>query len=363
MNTSAVPPVPPASPIPPLKPTSAGKRYVFVVSPVYRRNFMLGLVCSLILVSVYYAIYFYFFRDFRATSVIAPLWVLIAIIAYVIVRIQRIEIGPDGFSQSGFSLWPKHTPWEQMLLVRHMNHGKLAQWGSEGYYFRPLYGNDFVLYYRRGKSDVFTGEGHTLSLGQALSIFLGDIPELSEEERQKIPALRYTIDLGKKVGHVAWGALGAVILTIGMLFVNSLWPLDFPDRTFLYWTVAAIAFVLSLVYMRKSCTAFFPLIIAGLLASLGAFCLTFSLLNGLIRIWAEPVPVTFAIADENEHKQVWRAVDDPTLQLTIEEPIKARRHEGIGTEQVLNVYRGPLGMGAILKRDCDAQIVYTYSNY
>jgi hypothetical protein len=211
-------------------------------------------------------------------------------------------------------------------------------------------GKSWVLLIAMKNVEHFVGVGHSLSIEEALARYTGPAlaaSEFSDEDKEKVPALRATIDLGKEVGHVAYTAVGITVWLVVVSFLpNRPYLLDNALETpFLYGTglCAALLAGWHMRHIKQKLIMPIPAILVGVALALLLGALT----SFLPAFFGKEERIVFVIDEENDEAQRWQATADATLTFSVYARPDERIYQGLGTEQTMMVYRGPWSLNAL----------------
>ncbi len=268
-------------------------------------------------------------------------------------RRLRIVIGPNGISCSGFWLnqMPRHSTWDDFAQIRFTTVTTRAKGQLRIIVFTHKHGKQYQLFVSTQNDPVTTqqeffyiGDGHTLTLSQAIETYSGPAVELSGEDKERSFAQFGVVELGKEVGHIAYAALVVAILAVILLYLpGRLVTLDSAFHKPFYWTVGICVVAAACWHMRRNKDKLLP---AMLLAIVVVFMTTQIL--GYVSLWlGEKQQEPFRIVIENDEEQHWQSLSDPVVSILIRTQPEGRSFKGVGTERTLTLYRGPLHLNAI----------------
>jgi hypothetical protein len=153
---------------------------------------------------------------------------------------------------------PRHCVWSELSQIRALT---LSAGEAAELVFTHISGKQYLLPISSRKKPLFIGDGHSLSVEEALTQFVGAIELLGDEEREKIPVIAAITklrkaysdkDLGKEVGHVAYIASGVAIFAFALMFWSG--------RPYLpsnllgeipYWVFGLVVGLSACWYMRR----------------------------------------------------------------------------------------------------------------
>jgi len=280
------------------------------------------------------------------------LFVLVLTIVFSFWRRKRILIDHQGITFKGF--WgmyvPRYIGWSELAALRTVD---IKLWGRQFqrsliFFFRFSRERPFPI--AAGRQELYCGEGHGLSLLQAVEVFAGPVEPISEQERKKAVSLQGTQDLGKEVGHVVLTALLLMAVAVGLLFSLGAYSLPDPVHTYFYWGGPVAAVLISAWYMRgieQKLNMLMPLVI---IAGVAVFLMT-PVIAGLPCWFGDEMRETFSLTEDGEKEQVWQMVGAPELELRIKAAPKNRVHRGVGATMEITVYRGPGRLNSVLQKE------------
>ena len=271
-------------------------------------------------------------------------------------RRLSIIVDREGISCNGFwfNALPKYARWDELTQIRYKNiniGGRYYQ--QQTIIFTQKYGRQFLLPISALQRDLYTGDGHTLSLLQVIEKFTGTIEQIKPAEEDQTPALFGVVDLGREVGLVAFVALGFMILAFIFMFlpVRAL-ALDNAYRFIVYAVAGVGAFVLACGYMRRVKNKFAVLMSAFLVGGCSVF-LMMPLLDNAPMWFGKKQAETFVIVNEEAEAQRWQAQSNPNLTFSIYVEAPRRIYQGVGTKRRLTLYRTAVGFNAMPKSELD----------
>ncbi|MDR2015988.1 MAG: hypothetical protein LBP90_00025 [Burkholderiales bacterium] len=325
-----------------------------------RKGIIYFLVFFLILLITFSGIYFYFPQAageiFKKKIFIFYVFVVTTIpFAFLWLCLPRLSItlNQEGMICAGF--WfirmPRRCAWNELSQIR-VNTLSTKLLGRAKIVVRQLifihrFGRQYILPISNRKNTIYVGVGHSLSLEEALEKFVGPVEPLSDEDKEKIPALAAFVDLGKEVGHVAYVAVGLVAFAaiLGAL-PNRPFLLDDAIKTPLYWILGLSAGAIACWYMRRIKQKAIMLIPALLLAGVVAF-LVIPLASRLPLWLGKEERMAFVVVEEDQEEQRWQATTDSGLVFSLRVRPERRIYKEVGTERVMTLYRGPGSLNAL----------------
>jgi hypothetical protein len=280
---------------------------------------------------------------------------------------QSLLIGPEGVRQQwkiGPFAFSRHLDWQEVeriqlgCLVMEMGSVYMLKDFRCFWFLGPCGELKRQLFFMRHDAQVYVGEGHTLSLLQAIEKFHA-VTQLSKDEEEKI-IRRRTETLaaigGKKVHIVAFTAIALaflLVLLIPFAYARALETAE-SHRAYMIFccAVGLIAFLAACAYTRREKNASFPLVLL-LNAMFGGVC-------GLLMVpfidagpaWlGERSEEAFAVVREEDDAQHWQGTASPDLVFTLFLPPEERAHQGIGSTKTFTIYRGPFGMVSMKRKE------------
>lgn len=273
---------------------------------------------------------------------------------------QVIEIDQQGIHCPGFlnlNGLPKLFAWDELALIRLVSFKLLSKQANYAMLFMPRIGSERILSIEQDQKELYQGKDHSLTLQEAIEAFYGPIQTISDEERRKFNSLRFTADLGKELGHVAYCAVFLLLIAIAANYLVPLHPLDSRTHTPIYWGAGITALLISGWYMRHAKNKITAIIPALLISGVAAFAMM-PLMAAAPLLTGHTTQEVFAIKSQSEGQQIWSTPHTPALTFTsYGAPKRWCYQQGSGTTRELTVYHGPMGLSAILKADYKSFLV------
>ncbi|MDR3055986.1 MAG: hypothetical protein LBU53_11420 [Zoogloeaceae bacterium] len=287
---------------------------------------------------------------FILLMVVVPFFVGIPCILFYLRKNNLITINSKGISSRLFNLYfPKHIPWDSIVCIHRSSSGKPL---FEHLVFTQKSGGNPLLITIEFGLPRFIGNGHSLTLIEAIEQFHSSVPELSEEARKTIPALMGMVDLGKEAGHVAYTAAGiAVLATILLMLPPRSIQLDVAGNLLhngIYLIIAILSFAAACVYLWHTKEKRFIPLVALSLSAASTF-LIYPLEQQTPAWFGEARKETFAIVHEDNKEQRWQGTSLPELSFSIYPKPERRIYHGKGTQQTLTIYQGHFGLSSMMK--------------
>ncbi|MCL2297467.1 MAG: hypothetical protein FWC38_01260 [Proteobacteria bacterium] len=274
---------------------------------------------------------------------------------------QRLSITLDrkGITCKGF--WfirlPRYCEWSDFSQIRATTITWIRGWTGETVFRKLVFthhsGNHYFLTVGGNKRARYVGVGHSLSLEAAVKRFVGSVETLSEEEKEKIPALAMSVNLGKEVKYITYAALWMALIAYAMLLIGQ--PLLLGDSIVgtLCWMAglgAAIVVYRYLRSIRKRALMLVPALLFG-----GAVAFLLLPISSRLPLWlGKEVRVVFSISEENDKEQRWEAMTDAKKTFWVHARPDNRVFTGLGTEKVLTLYRGPGSLTVLPRKEYHA---------
>ena len=344
--------------------TPAEYRFVYNKNEIRRAEAIIYPTLLLMVAAIVFPI---FYQKFEYHKLIIVLPALILVIIPLLFRLWlprfSITFNREGIRSTGFlfNQMPRQCAWNEFSRIRRnelpAQSVLSALSGQRQIVFIHRSGQQYVLGIGTSKRPAYVGVGHSLSIEQVLERLIGPIENLGDAEKQKIRALSAFVDLGREVGHVAYAALGLAVLA-GVLMVLPERPrlLDNAFTGPLHLVAGLGAGALACWYMRRIKQKIMMVIPALLLGGVTAMLLL-PVMGRLPMLLGTQESLVFKVAEENGEEQRWQAAAHPELTFSIElGPDRRLVHQGVGTEQILTVYRGPGPLNAL--RDSEVRALY-----
>jgi hypothetical protein len=342
-------------------PATGGKEYRFVVNTklllkIYTFNILIFLPSIFVVEILTYNLPHYPFIRTTMPFIIVLFFALVILgISYYAHKKSYISVNSNGISSNIFSRlgFPKHIPWDSLVCVHRAPTFSRKNWHEQLLFTQNTGGTPLLTTTFLGHS-TFVGDGHTLTLIEAIEQFHNPVTELSNEAKKTIPMLRTTMDLGKEVAHVVYAMLGIVILAI-ILFMLPPLPISLEvagssSHVWVYWLTAVISCVAACVYMRHAKEkVVIPLV--ALIFSGACVSLVYLLIQQSPAWFGEARQETFSIVHEDDKEQRWQGTSSPELSFSIIPNPERRIYQKIGTQKTLTIYQGPFGLNAISKEE------------
>ncbi|MDR0770773.1 MAG: hypothetical protein LBE75_06195 [Burkholderiales bacterium] len=205
----------------------------------------------------------------------------------------------------------------------------------------------------RGSALWHVGVGHSLSLEDAVRRFVGSIETLSEAEKEKIPTLAMTVNLGKEVKYVTYTALGMALIAYAMLVIGQPLLLGDSIKTPLYWLSGLGAAAVVYRYLRSIRKRAIMLVPALLFGAAVAFLLL--PISSRLSLWlGKEERIVFSISEESDKEQRWTTITDEGLTFSVHTRPDNRVFSGLGAEKVMTLYRGPLSLTVLPRKEYHA---------
>ncbi|MDR2624808.1 MAG: hypothetical protein LBC37_00565 [Zoogloeaceae bacterium] len=299
---------------------------------------------------------------------------------YVHCRKMAIVVEERGVTLHGFPFRSrgKFYEWREFAQIRRSTFQK-----RDVVVFVDCYGKSFLLHFgeekakrgfwsrifssRDARSSFFVGDGHALSLPEAIEKFHAPVTLLEEAERKKIPALcpcgDWNVDITGKIAHLILAAM--VMVIPGVLFRLSGFSLleSWQSRLLplAYCLAVAAGFAFSWRYLRelRAKESWEATWLVSLLFAASLWFLTASAAP-LLPVWlGEARKEAFAVLEKEDaaqHQndgrypyslyQSWRSTREPGVSFHYKIPEERRQYEP-GAQQEFTVYHGPLGLRAM----------------
>jgi hypothetical protein len=286
-------------------------------------------------------------------------WIYLALLALLVLHHLFLRasllVGPEGLNQqwkTGPFSFSRHVAWQEVAQVQLGETITPSGYriGPSFRRFRFLDANgklkrqvDFMRY----GVQVYAGEGHSLSLSQAIEKF-HVISEQPESDRRK-PALEGVNIGGKKVGIVAYTALALMLFLVLLIPFSHTYALETAEinqaHKTLYFAIGIVAFLAACAYTYLDKEARFPqALLPSVFLGLACVLLTMPLID-IIPAWlGEKSDETFAVVREEDKAQHWQGTTSPDLAFTLFVSPEKCAHQGVGSTKTLTIYRGPFGM-------------------
>jgi hypothetical protein len=241
--------------------------------------------------------------------------------ALVHLRLKKVSIVVDarGIQFNGFLFMGigKFYAWNEFVQIRRLS--PYSHMGYDILIFVDCYGKSFSI--RNGATDpkngvFFVGDGHTLSLLEAIERFYPDpIALLDDAERRKIPVLRFwdvwNINIAGRAMHALMAALGVAVIGFFLhgipFFLLENWKSH--GLILVHWLAAGAGFALCWHYLKTLRQESWETAwIVSVLCGAALFFLSFSSAP-LVPAWlGEARQEQFSVQKRNNtQQQVWRA--------------------------------------------------------
>jgi hypothetical protein len=302
---------------------------------------------------------------------------LLALHAYL--RRLAIVVEEKGVTFQGFlfSNIGKHYEWRDFVRIC-----RVSQSQGEALVFIDRYGRSFLIHFgeprtrtfgrrffswsvswtklmkeenqNRPRPLCFVGDGHTLSLPEAIEEFHGQVTPLEEGEKKKIPALHqgfcWNSVIEGRASNLAFAACCLILLALVLVrylttqyFLLDTWQSRVCGWT--SWLFCGLGFSFVWRCLKKEESREVAWIISLLFAAPLWFLVTPA--ATLLPAWlGEARQETFIAQDGRGRRQDWRAEKIPGLSFAREIPRQRRAHEP-GARREFTVYHGPLGLYAM----------------
>ncbi|MDR3159342.1 MAG: hypothetical protein LBU11_10160 [Zoogloeaceae bacterium] len=300
---------------------------------------------------------------------------------YVHCRKMAIVVEERGVALHGFPFRGrgKFYEWREFAQIRRSTFQK-----RDVVVFVDRYGKSFLLHFgeeeaKRGfwfrvfrswdarRSFFFVGDGHALSLPEAIEKFHAPVTLLEEAERKKIPALcpcgDWNVDITGKIAHPILAAL--VMVIPGVLFRLSEFSLLETWQSRLlplaYCLAVALGFAFSWRYLRelRAKESWEAAWFVSLLFAASLWFLTASAAP-LLPVWlGEARKEAFAVPEKEDAAQYqdgvrypyslyqsWRSTREPGVSFRYKIPEERRQYEP-GAQREFTVHHGSLGLRAM----------------
>jgi hypothetical protein len=198
----------------------------------------------------------------------------------------------------------------------------------------------------------FVGEGHALSLSEAVEAFHGPLTPLEEAEKKKIPALNqgfcWNPVIEGRASHLVFAATCLILLALALGNLTSYFLLDNWQKHacgWAGWLFCGLGFAFAWRCLKEEESREAAWLISLLFAAPLWFLATPT--ATLLPVWlGEAEQETFVLQDDHVYDQNWHAEKIPGLSFTQEIPREYRAHKR-GARQTFTVHHGPLGLYAL----------------
>ncbi|MDR1351026.1 MAG: hypothetical protein LBJ59_09700 [Zoogloeaceae bacterium] len=306
-------------------------------------------------------------------------WLLFCItgcLLFFYLRRQSIVIDQEGIAFHHFLFYgraPRYA-WSEFVQIRHMTRviEAIKKRPLEYLVFIDRYGNSFRIqilsaaqkarisgqknrlkrYFLKMFSDenlFFAGDGHPLSLQEAIEVFYPPITPLDEEEKKKIPVFCFvgagwSVDLTARCRQVCTLAAFILLLALVLFWLAAEFlPLDIWEylfRKLIFWLAGALAFALAWRYLRAEKSRESAWLSSGLIAAVAV--LLMMTLTTLLPAWfGKADNETFRLEENNSLQQTWRSTVFPHASFQIRSDRRYRKYDKLETELELPLYRLP----------------------
>jgi hypothetical protein len=282
---------------------------------------------------------------------------------FFLLRRQRITVNAEGMAFTGIpvagcpkfmSPLPKFIAWNKMSSLRLKEIAPFMRIPLSPYFLllTNQYRQEYCILLGHGKKPRYVGEGHALSLIEAIEKFHGPLQTLSDEEMAKSPNLKAFQKLDPVHERATIVAIVMALLAFMLLFLAAdavlldagANPLHF------YGAAALLVFGGASLYMRRTRQRMASLFISLLCAGTAAW-LTHSLTHSVPRYLGEARPERFAITHEDDEEQRWQNEQEANITFSVFIKPEKRLYKDIGATQTLTLYRGPLGLLSIDRQE------------
>jgi len=260
-------------------------------------------------------------------------------------RPQKIIIDHNGIAFTG--VFGFHVPpllaWRDVTLIRRTGFLNTENGRDEKLIFVTRYGNTFFFPFRHDGSELFRTEQEDVTLCGIVARHWRPVETIRTEEKQRIPQLQFSEEIGSRTRCVAFAALALVFTAAILSGLTPTHALSTPARY--YWIgIGAIAGgSIAFLYMRKTANGLQEALSILLIGAASAWTMV-PLTAGLPHWFGEQRNEIFVLAEENDARQRWRSLSSASLQFEIRSRGQDWRYHGLGTRCRLPLYYGLPGL-------------------
>jgi hypothetical protein len=296
-------------------------------------------------------------------SICAAFGICSAFLLFFLFRRQRITVNAAGMAFTGIpvagypsfmSPLPNFISWDKISSLRLRETAPFMRIPLSPYFLVLVnqYQQEYCIPLGHGKKPQYVGEGHALSLIEAIEKFHGPLQTLSDEEMAKSQNLKVFQKLDPAHERATIAAVVMALPAFMLLFLAAdAVLLDAGANPLYFYGVAALlAFGSASLYMRRARQRMVSLLISLLCAGTAAW-LTQSLTHSVPRYLGEARPERFAIAHEDDKEQRWQNEQEAEITFSLFIKPEKRLYKDTGATQTLTLYRGPLGLLSIDRQE------------
>jgi hypothetical protein len=303
----------------------------------------------------------------------SPLFLLAFLALHAYLKNLAIVVEEKGVTFQGFlfSNIGKHYAWQDFVQIRRVPPSQPSQ--GEALVFIDRFGRSLLIHFGkpetppkrkffswsifaelRGKKQnrplrFFVGEGHVLSLSEAIEAFHGPLTPLEEAEKKKIPALNRNPVIEDRASRLVSAAACLLFLALVQNYGTPYFLLDtWQSRAcgWAGWLFCGLGFAFAWRCLKKEENREAAWIVALLFAAPLWFLVTPT--ATLLPVWlGEARQETFVLQDNRGRQQNWQSEANPELSFTQKIPRNRQAHK-LGARREFTVYHGPLGLYAML---------------
>jgi hypothetical protein len=336
---------------------------------------------------------FFKIDSYNSSFFIFPLYLLVCLALHVYLKNLAIVVEEKGVTFQGFlfSNIGKHYAWQDFAQIRRVPPSQPSQ--REALVFIDRFGRSFLVHFgkpetppkrkffswfalqkeekRRTPVRFFVGEGHALSLPEAVEAFYGPVTPLEEAEKKKIPALNpcfgWNPVIKGRASYLVFAATGLILLA---LILGNLTPYFLLDNWqkhacgWASWLFCGLGFTFAWRCLRQEESREAAWIISLLFAAPLWFLVMPT--ATLLPAWLGGArQETFVLQNNCCNQQNWQSETNPDLSFTQEIPcsrqarephgrkqggqeiLRKRQPRKPGAQREFTVYHGPLGLYAM----------------
>ncbi|MDR2689784.1 MAG: hypothetical protein LBB76_08525 [Azoarcus sp.] len=304
-------------------------------------------------------------RFLRLDLSVWPLFLLTFLALHAYFKNLAIVVAEKGVTFQGFlfSDIGKHYAWQDFAQIR-----RVPQSQGEALVFIDRFGRSIQIYFGEPKTPkrqffswatskekkqnrpvrFFVGEGHVLSLSEAIEAFHGPVTPLEEAEKKKIPALNQDLVIE---GRAFCLVIAAACLLLLVLFLGHRMPYFLLDTWqnracgWVGWLFCGLGFFFAWRCLKQEESREAAWVISVLFAAPLYFLPRPA--APLLSVWlGEARQETFVLQHNCCNQQNWQSAASPDLFFTQEIPCKRQAYKP-GVRREFTVYHGMPGFYAI----------------